>query len=123
MMANFPALNPNTRTFTPGGSPVTPLDALNGDELMVRHANNVIGYRLRLGFTGLTTDQHFSITSHYMLHGRFDPFDLDALTLRGSNLTFPSGYSWIYASPPSTAYSPRVITVNVELELVPPYTL
>lgn len=122
-MANFPALNPQSRTFTPGAAPATPLSALDGDELMVRHANVVNGYTLRLGFTGLTQAQHFELASHYMLHGRFDPFDLDAVTLLGSGLTFPSGYSWIYAKAPDTTYTPDVISVSVELELVAPYTL
>lgn len=122
-MANFPAINPQSRTFTPGLAPSTPLGALDGDELMVRHANVVNGYTLRLGFTGLTQAQHFEITSHYMLHGRFEPFDLDAITLLGSGLTFPSGYSWIYVKAPDTTYMPDVISVSVELELVAPYTL
>jgi hypothetical protein len=122
-MANFPALNPQSRTYTPGAAPSTPLGALDGDELMVRHANVVNGYTLRLGFTGLTQAQHFEITSHYMLHGRFEPFDLDAITLLGSGLTFPSGYSWIYVKAPDTTYTPDVISVSVELELVAPYTL
>jgi hypothetical protein len=122
-MTNFPALNPQSRTFTPGAAPSTPLGALNGDELMVRHANVANGYTLRLGFRGLTEAQHFSITSHYMLHGRFTPFDLDSITLQGSQLTFPSGYSWIYVKAPDTTYSPGQISVTVELELVAPYTL
>lgn len=122
-MANFPAINPQTRTFTPGLAPSTPLGALDGDELMVRHANVVNGYTLRLSFTGLTQAQHFEITGHYMLHGRFEPFDLDAITLLGSGLTFPAGYSWIYVKAPDTTYTPDLISVSVELELVAPYTL
>lgn len=122
-MATFPALNPQSRTYTPGSAPSTPLGALDGDELMVRHANVEAGYFLRLGFTGLTQAQHFAITSHYMLHGRFDPFDLDVETLKGSGLTFPTGYNWIYAKAPDTTYAPGVISVSVELELVAPYTL
>lgn len=122
-MSNFPALAPNSRTFTPGSAPATPLGALDGDELMVRHANVVTNYILRLGFTGLTEAQHFELTRHYVLHGRFTPFDLDAITLQGANLTFPSGYSWIYTGPPDTTYAPGLISVSVELELVAPYTL
>lgn len=122
-MATFPALNPQSRTYTPGSAPATPLGALNGDELMVRHANVVNGYTLRLGFTGLTQDQHFAITSHYMLHGRFQPFNLDPTTLLGSGLTFPTGYNWIYTKAPDTTYTPGLISVTVELELVAPYTL
>lgn len=122
-MANFPAIAPQSRTYTPGVPPASPISALDGDEQVIRNANVVNGYFLRLGFTGLTEDQHFELTSHYLLQGRFEPFDLDSITLLGSGLTFPAGYQWIYAAPPDTTYTPGIISVNVELELVPPYTL
>jgi len=120
-MATFPALKPNSRTFTPGQFPATPITTLTGDELSVRHTNSSNSYFLRLGFTGLTTDQHFEITSHYMIHGRFQPFDLPTEATAGANLSFPANYQWIYVRAPQTQYDPGVISVSVELELVPPY--
>ena len=120
-MATFPALEPNSRTFTPGQFPATAINVYSGDEISVRHTNASTSYFLRLGFNGLTSDQHFEITSHYMGHGRFQPFDLPTSVLLGSNLSFPTGYLWIYAASPSTQYDPGVISVSVELELVPPY--
>lgn len=120
-MATFPALTPTTRTYTPGQAPASPILSLTGDELSVRHVNASTSYFLRLGFAGLTSEQHYSITSHYMIHGRFQPFDLPTSVLAGANFQFPSGYLWIYARSPDTEYSPGLVSVQVELELVPEY--
>lgn len=96
---------------------------LNGDETAVRHSNAGIGNILRLGFFGLTTAEHFEIVSHYTLHGRFESFDLPTEITEGANLSFPSGYVWLYAASPKTSYSPGVVNVEVEMELIPPTTL
>lgn len=122
-MATFPALNPQSRTYTPGEHPNTPISVMTGDEVSVRHTNASVSHRLRLGFVGLTSEQHYSITSHYSLHGRFLSFDIPASITTGSNLTFPQNYVWLYAGPPTTEYAPGIVTVTVELELVPPYTI
>jgi len=122
-MATFPALGPNTRSYTPGSYANSHIPTLNGDEMSVRHTNAAINYSLRLGYRGLTIEQHAQIISHYTLHGRYEPFDLPAVVLQSSDLTFPSGYLWIYASSPQTQYSPGLIDVTVELELVPPYSI
>jgi hypothetical protein len=122
-MAIFPSLAPQIRSYTPGSTPNTPIPVLTGDEVSVRHTNGATGNILRLSFTGLTTAQHFAITSHYSLHARFQPFDLDAVTLQGSDLTFPFGYQWIYVASPRTQYAPGVVTVSVDLELIPPYEI
>jgi hypothetical protein len=122
-MATFPALSPQGRTYIPGQHPNTPIRVLTGDETGVRHTNASTGHRLRLLFTGLTTEQHFSVTAHYSLHGRFLTFDIPQSITDGADLVFPANYVWLYAGPPSTEYSPGVITLTVELELVPPYTV
>lgn len=122
-MATFPALNPSTRTYVPGVQPSTAINTLNGDEMSVRHGNTANGYRLRLGFNLLTRSDHFDLLAHYALHGRFVPFDLDATTLTGSGLTFPSTYLWIYADTPETEEICGQISATVELELIPSYTI
>ena len=122
-MAAFPALAPQGRSYTPGSTPSSTIQALTGDETSVRHTNASTGHRLRLTFRGITSAQHYQIVGHYSMHGRFTPFDLPAVVLLGSGLTFPANYAWIYASSPKTAYSPGLIETNVELELVPPYTI
>jgi hypothetical protein len=122
-MATFPALKPNGRTYIPGQHPNTALQTLDGDEIGVRHSNAGLGHILRLRFNGLTTDEHFEIVSHYGLHGRFESFDIPSSITEGSNITFPAGYIWIYADTPKTTYNPGVVSVEVSLELIPPYTL
>jgi|TARA_R100000081_G_C4776853_1_gene149112 hypothetical protein len=122
-MATFPALNPTSRTYIPGQPMNTSLLTMEGDETAVRHSNAALGHILRLGFTGLTADQHFLIVSHYGTHGRFESFDIPSSITEGANITFPSGYVFIYAGSPQTEYVPSVFTVQVELELIPSYTL
>lgn len=119
-MATFPALNPSTRTYTPASSANTPLRVLTGDEVSVRHSSSSVGHRLRMTFNLLSRADHYSLISHYALHGRFESFDLDSATLVGSGLTFPSGYQWIYVSPPETEEVCEQIYATVELELIPP---
>jgi hypothetical protein len=119
-MSTFPALTPSTRTYTPGSSPNTPLMVLTGNEVSVRHSSSSVGHRLRMSFNLLSRADHFSLISHYALHGRFDAFDLDAATLVASGLTFPTGYQWIYVSPPETEEVCGEIYASVEMELVAP---
>jgi len=122
-MATFPSLSPQTRTYILGANPATPIGVLTGDEFAVRHANVSVGHVLRLGFRGLTTAQHAAIIGHYNIHGRFQSFTIPATLLTGSNLTFPANYEWIYANSPQTSYSPGLIDVAVELQLLPPYSI
>ena len=122
-VADFPALQPTSRVFTPGIRPNSAITVLTGDELLVGHSSATVNYYLQLGFIGLTTDEHFELTSHYVLHGTFQAFDLSSSILLGSGLTFPSGYQWFYRGAPQTSYEPGIISVDVELELAPPYTL
>jgi hypothetical protein len=122
-MATFPALKPQARSYTPGQHPASNLAVLTGEETSVRHTNASTNYFLRLTFVGLTSQEHFAINSHYIIHGRFQPFDLSNEVLEGAGFSFPSGYEWIYADRPQTTYEPGVITVSVELQLVPPYNL
>lgn len=122
-MADFPALNPQIRTYTPAEYPSTHIAPLNSDELGVRHTNSNTNSILRLTFTGITQDTKDDIIAHYSFHARFVSFDLTATTLLGSNITIPSGYQWLYVGPPTVEETPDVITANVELELISPFAL
>lgn len=122
-MADFPSLPPQSRTYIPGSTAVTPIGVLTGDEFAVRHTNAAVGNILRLGYRGLTTAEHSELINHFSFHGRFQPFDLPATVLTGSNLTFPANYQWIYVGSPRTSYSPGLVETTIELELVPPYTI
>jgi hypothetical protein len=118
-MATFPALTPSTRTYTPASSSSTPLRVLTGSEVSVRHSSSSVGQQLRMGFNLLSRADHYSLISHYALHGRFEAFDMDAATLAGSGLTFPTGAQWIYITPPQTEEVCGEIYATVELEMVP----
>ena len=122
-MADFPSLTPQTRTYTPGSYAALRTNTLSGTEVSVRRNNASIDHLLGLTFvSGSVTDQN-SIFSHYAVHNRFQPFDLPASVLEGSDLVFPSLYQWIYRSPPKVTYDPSVVTVAVELQLVVPYEI
>jgi hypothetical protein len=122
-MATFPALNPSTRTYVPAVQPSTSINTLNGSEMSVRNGNSSNMYILRLSFKLLTRSNHTELLSHYATHGRFQPFDLDSVTLTASGLTFPTNYRWVYASSPETEESCGQISATVELELIPSYTI
>lgn len=122
-MATFPALEPSTRTYTPGTSASTELPVLDGYETSVRHSNASVGHILRMTFTALSSADRFSLVSHYALHGTFEPFDLSATTLIATNLTFPANYLWRYLSTPVINQSCLIINASVELQLLPPYLI
>jgi len=122
-MADFPALNPQVRSFTPAQYPNSHIGTLIGDELSVRHTNSSTGSILRLTFNGITQSTKTDLIAHYSFHARFAPFDLTATTLLGSDITIPANYEWIYVGPPEFDETPDTITATVELELIPPYTL
>jgi len=122
-MAVFPALVPNSRTYTPGSHASTPLAVLSGNETSVRHSNGAVGNILRLGFRAITRSDLNSVIGHYALHGRFLPFDLSTATLVASEIEVPVGYQWIYTGSPDIEEVPDAANITVELELIPPYTL
>lgn len=122
-MANFPALAPNIRTYMPGAFASTQLRTLLGEEASVQHNNSIMSHKLIMTFTGLNNDDQLLIYNHYLLHGRFTPFELDSKTIEGSDLVFPANHRWIYGQSPRVEKTPSVTRINVELELIPDYTI
>jgi hypothetical protein len=123
LVAQFPSLNPQLRSFTPAQYPNTHIGTLDGDELSVRHTNSSTGSILRLTFNGIDQNVKLNLIAHYSFHARFVSFDLSSTTLLGSGITIPANYQWIYVAPPAFTETPGVITASVELEMIPPYTL
>ena len=122
-MATFPALTPSTRTYTPGAYAHTIAQTLDGDTRSVRHSNGEIGNRLRMGFVDMTRAEHFSLVSHFALHGTFATFDLAAATIVAAGITVPFGYLWRYAASPEIEEICGRIDVTIDLELLPPYLI
>jgi len=119
-MATFPALNPASRTYTPGTNASGEFAVLDGNETSVRYSNASVANLLRISFAALTTAEKFNLISHYALHGTFVPFDLPSSLLTATNVTFPSGYLWRYLESPQIEETCGVINATVELQLLPP---
>ena len=122
-MADFPSLTPQARTYTPGAFAAYSVNTVSGDHITVRRNNAAVDQRLTLFFVSNTVDDQNSIYTHYATQNRFAPFNLPSSVLSGANLAFPANYKFIYAGPPEVTYDPGVITVSVELQLVPPYDI
>tara|TARA_R100001509_G_scaffold149519_1_gene107982 strand:+ start:198 stop:566 length:369 start_codon:yes stop_codon:yes gene_type:complete len=122
-MSNFPALEPESRTYTEGTYAVLKAKSLLGGEFSVRKNNAAIDYKLSLVFTSGSIVQSDAIFEHYALHNRFQPFDLPATVLAGATFQIPANYQWIYASSPASNFSAKGAQVTVELILVAPYEI
>jgi len=130
-MTTFPALIPSTRTYIPGEFPHTPHPLLSGSEIRVRHSNTVLGVRLRLTFTAVSSADVVAVRNHYNgRQGGFLPFAIPVELLSGvttpADFT-PAGHQWVYASRPSVVDVPIAgdtpanrHDLVVELVTVPP---
>lgn len=123
-VANFPAIAPTARSWTPGARPLSTYSSLSGYEVRVQHGNTSIGTSLSLSFANLTEAIGKQITDHYLTaQGSFETFALPAEVFAGmSNYDYitPSGTIWRYAGPPSVSYvAPGIQSVSVELMAVP----
>jgi hypothetical protein len=130
-MTTFPALIPSTRSYSPGEFPHTAHPLLSGSEIRVRHSNTVLGVRLRLTFTAITSADLVAVRNHYRdRQGGFLPFAIPAELLSGvttpADFT-PTGHQWRYAARPSVSDVPipgptptNRHDLVLELESVPP---
>jgi len=118
-MAQFPALSPTAAPITFGAVPVTTASSLNGSESRIRHGTAEIGRRLRLTFENVSESDFLAILGHYRdQRGGFDSFGFSTTTLAAA-LT-PSGYAWLYASPPQVVDEhANVFTVACEFQAEP----
>jgi len=118
-MAQFPALSPTAAPITFGAVPVTTANSLNGSESRIRHGTAEIGRRLRLTFENVSESDFLAILGHYRdQRGGFDSFGFSTTTLAAA-LT-PSGYAWLYASPPQVVDEhTNVFTVACEFHAEP----
>lgn len=130
-MTTFPALIPQTRTYTPGEFPHTPHRVYGGSEARVRHSNTVLGVRLRLFFPAITSAELLTVIAHYNgQRGRFLPFAIPVELLSGTDTPAdftPAGHQWRYAAKPTVEdisvdgdTPSNLHNLTVELETVPP---
>ncbi|MFZ9959309.1 MAG: LamG domain-containing protein [Candidatus Limnocylindrus sp.] len=102
-MPTFPAIAPNSRTFTPGQYPHAVFTALSGEQSRVRHSDAVVGGIIDLTFTRLTEQERQAIEQHYLgQQGEFLAFNVPPETFSGFDpYNFLEGAGlWRYAEPP-----------------------
>lgn len=124
-MATFPALQPASRTYTPGFYSHTSVATLSLQPARIRQSNVVINQLLRFTFVALTEAEMLSIYTHYNgQKGQFLSFDLpDAIFTGVQQKAYlsPTGYSWVYRKAPVVRdIVNNRYTVDVEMECVPP---
>jgi len=106
-MADFPALRPSTRLYSPALYPVQVFRAHSGSETRVRRKSIGTGHVLNLSFAALTPADAKSIRDHYVTQqGSFASFNLPSVIwsgITGYATLLENGYRWVYANPPSVA--------------------
>ena len=100
----FPALSPNSRTYTPGVMPQAQHVTQSGSVTGFRRAGRIARQRLTLGFKSLTETQVDLIKDHYIdRKGTFDTFFLSNEVWSGylaPPVSLFSNTAWRYAGPP-----------------------
>lgn len=122
-MADFPSLEPQTRTYTLGSFAIQIASSLSGTFSTVRRSNVSTGHILSLTFVSSSLADSNEIFNHYASQNRINPFDLPSEVTSGGGFNFPTGYRWIYAEPPAVNFTPGTVEVTVRLELLPPYSI
>jgi len=124
-MASFPALKPNSRSWTPGALTQSSFTHIGGNEVRVLLNSTRTGDVVRLSYENLQETDANLIISHYVgQRTTFDAFDLSTeVYARISNYSAitVSGNKWRYTKAPQVQYlSPDVKSVSVELIQVLP---
>lgn len=118
-MANFPSLNPSSRTYTPGSYSIKQFTTASGASRRVLLGTAPVSASLELVFEYFSESDVKLILDHYDTQkGSFTGFALSSnlsADLASTTLT-PAGNSWIYAEPPSVEYvAAGVYTASVSL--------
>ncbi len=123
-MANFPALTPTTRIFSPGNYPQTYQQSIGGTGVGFRRGALSIGKILTLTFEYVLEADVNAIKAHYFdSYGTYDFFNVDS-TIWSGYVTPPvdlnGNYLWRYVSQPVIQdVTCERFTVEVQLESVP----
>jgi len=122
-MANFPALEPRTRSLTYGDYPQSIFSGQSGGNVRFLMATDRIAQRLNITYEYLTETQIKLLTDHFdTQQGSLIPFDLSSEVKSGFS-SFPvsaSEYQWRYTGPFNVGISsPMRYNCSIELETVP----
>lgn len=120
----FPAIEPSSRTWTPGSPPITTFNTLSGHEARILLGDKAVGTSLSLGFDNLLESELVKITDHYLkAKGSYESFSLPLAVhagMTGYSRVTPANFVWRYASAPSVSWvSPGIGNVSVSLLAVP----
>ena len=120
---DFPALEPTSRTWTPGSEPVVVNTHITGFETRVLLGSSPVNAQLSLTFANRLEADSNQITAHYLaVRGTFETFDLPPEVFAGMttyNFVKPATHKWRYISAPTVEYvSPGISSVTVSLMAV-----
>ena len=122
-MADFPSLEPTTRTFGLGDTPQLLHDSVSGVGVRFVQGSDRVQQRLSLGYEYLTESEAKQIIDHFNgQQGSLIAFDLPNIIWSG--YTTPpvssSDYQWRYESSFDISIpSPLRYNINVELVTIP----
>ena len=119
-MTVFPALQPSSRSFTPGQVSVTSFKAMSGKETRVLQGDTPHAHRLSLTFDNILDAAGQQILDHWAGQlGIGLQFHLSPAVYAGWSLyqsTVSDTQQWRYESMPSVTFvAPGIMSVSVEL--------
>lgn len=118
---SFPAINPTTRTWTPGSFGQSSFNAASGAEVRVLYGAVATGHGLSLTYTNISETNALAFNTHYAsVQGTFQTFTLPPQAFAGMTTAFSIGTNkWRYAQTPSVdAVQPGIYNVSVSLVAV-----
>lgn len=118
----YPALQPSSRSFSPGTYPVKTFKAQSGAETRLLYGNQRSGMTLELQYENITDANAELFVTHYdQVLGTYQTFSLPTAVKAGwaassSTIDVTSATAWRYAEEPSiTAVKPGLSKVQVKL--------
>ena len=122
-MSQFPALQPSSRSFVPGATPVSTYVSLAGKETRVITGADPVAHSLRLAFTNVSESVARQIRSHwYGRQGTALAFLLPSAVWAGWSdyvAGVDTSQKWRYTAAPSVAaVSPGIMNLSLELVAV-----
>ena len=119
-MSTFPALQPSSRSLTPGQFPVSTFNALSGKETRVILGDTPFSHALALTFSNVLEPVMQQVLTHFRgQQGTALAFTLPAAVYAGWTdyaEEIPLTQKWRYAGPPEVEFvAPGIMSVSVSL--------
>lgn len=118
----FPALQPTSRSFSPGNFPVKTFNSQSGAEVRILYGNERTKMTLNLGYENITDAEAQLFVDHFdSVQGTYGVFNIALEALTGwsgdtATLSTIGNNSWRYNSAPNlSSVRPGLSSVTVEL--------